>query len=163
MWLYRGCEITAINQLPADATGYVYIISNKETGKYYIGKKNLYSERTKNLTKKELAEEAALKKPGKKKTTKKVKTESDWMNYFGSEPTLKEDVKTLGKDQFKRSILQLCYTKKQLTYYEQYYQFRMSVLEDENCYNSNIAGTFFRRDLMDSDLLEDEEEVLSNL
>jgi hypothetical protein len=157
MWLYRGSSITALDQLPEGACGFVYVVIHKATGKFYIGKKNLYSERTKKLTKKELEEQAELKKPGRKKTSKKVIAESDWMNYYGSEPTLKEEVETLGKDKFKRSILQLCYTKKQLTYYEQYFQFRLNVLEDDNCYNSNIAGTFFRKDLMHKDLLMDED------
>ncbi len=148
MWFFEGRGISTIELLPEDAFGFVYCIRHKDTGKFYIGKKNLYSVRTKPLTQKELAEQAELKKPGRKKTTKLVTKESDWMSYWGSEPALKEDIKVMGKDQFERTIIDVCFSKKQLTYCELKHQIKYGVLESDNCYNSNIAGTYFRKDLL---------------
>ena len=47
---------------------------------------------------------------------------------------------------FKREILKLCFSKKQLTYYEIAYQCKYDVLET-NSYNDNIMSRIFRKDL----------------
>jgi hypothetical protein len=144
MWLYQNQVIENIEQFPKETFGFIYRITRISDGKFYIGRKNLYSERTKALTKKELSEHTGK---GKKPTKKKVIAESDWDSYFGSEPNLKECVKELGKEAFKREILQLCNHKKQMTYQELRYQIIEGCLESENCWNNNILGKFWKKDI----------------
>lgn len=129
-----------------DHIGFVYLIENKLTGKKYIGKKLLTTTRTKKLGVKAL--KAQEGKIGRKKTKEKVVKESDWRKYFGSDDELKEDVKKLGEENFTRTIIKLCTSKKQLSYYEEKYMFVYEVLENpEKFYNKNIGGTYFRKDV----------------
>jgi hypothetical protein len=155
-WFYNGSQITELSQFPKGAIGFAYKIVNLESGKFYIGKKSLYSTTSKTLTKKEILE---WNKPGRVPKKKKVTKESDWMSYYGSNSILKEDVKKLGEANFAREILKICYKKKQLTYYEEYFQYTLEVLKNDT-YNSNIAGRFYRKDLIESgddlDSLDDE-------
>ena len=145
-WLYQGAEMQDLALFPKGTIGFAYKITNLETGKFYIGKKQLYSTTSKTLTKKEILE---WNKPGRVPKKKKITKESDWKTYYGSNDVLKKDVNELGHDKFSREILKLCYKKKQLTYYEEYYQYTLEVLKNDT-YNSNIAGRFYRSDLIDS-------------
>lgn len=122
-------EISSIDQLPSESFGFIYKIINKNNNKAYIGKKFLYNNIRKKIN-------------GK---IKKIKKESDWKLYFGSNQNLKKDVKD--GHIIEKEILKICYGKKQLTYYELKYLFSNSVLEDEKYYNDNISGKFFRRDV----------------
>lgn len=143
-WLYNGKEVT--DEDIEGHWGFVYVITRLIDGKSYIGKKQLTSTRKKKLTKKELAEH---NKPGRKPTHKRVTSESDWKDYWGSEPNLKKEVKDLGADKFVRSIIRFCKSKKQLSYYEEHEQHLRNVLEfPEKFYNSNISGRYFRKDLV---------------
>ena len=144
MWLYKEQVITDISQFPENTYGFIYKIKRIEDGKYYVGRKNLISERNKPLTKKELAEHTGK---GKKPTKKKVLSESDWQTYYGSNPTLKADVKEVGKEAFVREILHLCTHKKQMTYQELRHQILEGCLESDNCYVDNILGKFWRKDI----------------
>ena len=144
MWLYNNKVIEKIEDFPEGTFGFIYKITRNEDGKFYVGRKNLYSERTKLLTKKELSEQTGK---GKKPTKKKVVAESDWQAYFGSEATLKADVKEKGKEAFKREIIHLCSHKKQMTYQELRYQILEGCLESDNCWNSNVLGKFFKKDI----------------
>ena len=148
MWHYSGSVIDNIEQFPESAFGFIYKITCVDTGKWYIGRKNLYSERNKPLTKKELAEDALLKKPGKKKTKKLVIKESDWLKYYGSEELIKAEVKEKGKAVFHREILHITFSKKATTYQEIRYQILHGALESDNSYNSNISGYYFRSDTL---------------
>jgi hypothetical protein len=139
-WVYEYEEILTIDKLPEGTVGFIYRIDNNVTGKYYIGKKALYSTRTKALTKKE---QASL--PDKRMSKKKkVVTESDWKTYMGSNAELKKDITLYGSDNFFRSILHLCCNKSEMTYHEARIQFFLGVLEDDNCYCDNILGKFYR-------------------
>jgi hypothetical protein len=148
MWKYKESTIQSIADAPEGAFGFIYKITHISTGKFYIGKKQLFSERNIKLGKKELQEQSLLKKPGRKPTKKLVKKESDWHKYWGSSEELLLDLKTYGENQFIREILIFTYGKKQNTYYEIKYQFMEGVLESDNSYNSNINSTFFRKDLI---------------
>lgn len=144
MWKYKEEVITDISQFPEDTYGFIYKITCIEDGKFYVGRKNLRSERSKALTKKELLEYTGK---GKKPTKKKVVSESDWLDYYGSNSTLKKDVKEKGKYSFKREILHLCTHKKQMTYQELRYQILSGCLESDNSYVDNIMGKFWRKDI----------------
>lgn len=143
-WLHEEKEIVDISQFPEGAVGFVYFITNLESEKFYIGKKALYMNQSKLLTKKEMLE---WSKPGRVPKKRKIRKESDWKTYYGSNKLIKEEVKTLGEDKFQRNILKFCFSKKQMSYWEQYYQFEYNVLFREDSYNDNIAGKFYRKDV----------------
>jgi len=129
---------------PEDWVGFVYKITNKTNGKFYIGKKVFWNNRKTKLTKKEIAEQTG---PGRKPTHKVVTKESDWLTYWGSNKDLLADIQELGMDNFERKILTLCKSKKELTYWEMHYQCKEEVLL-VNAYNDNILGKFFTQDLI---------------
>ena len=140
-------EYNSLSDFPNEAVGFVYQIKNLTNGKIYIGKKNLHTAQNKKLGKKEIA--ALPPSPGRKPTKKLVIKESDWLTYYGSNKELKDDVNKLGRENFAREILRICYTKKELTYYEIYYQITKEVLFNES-YNGNILGKFFPQDFLDN-------------
>lgn len=115
MWLYNEKVIDKIEDMPQDTFGFIYIVKHRPTGKAYIGKKVLYHNVKKKLTKKEIAEQTG---PGRKSATKVVVKESDWKNYYGSAKPIMALIKDGKQEEFTREILQLVPNKKLLTYYE---------------------------------------------
>lgn len=131
---------------PNDYFGFVYIIENKLTHKKYIGKKYFWYTKKKKKTKKEIAE---TKGKGRPSLFTEIVIETDWKTYYGSNKTLKEDIKKHGEENFVRTIIKLCKNKKELTYWETKFQFVYSVLEkSDEWYNDNIAGRYFRKDII---------------
>jgi hypothetical protein len=127
--------------------GYIYITTILDTGRKYIGKKNFFHNTNVKLGKKELANlpTARGKKPSKKKVTK----ESDWKTYYGSAQEIKDSVKQYPKERITRTLIRLCKTKKELTYYECKYLFDYNVLEPNSGFiNDNILGKFYSKDLV---------------
>lgn len=145
-WIYNNKEIKDLSDFPQNCYGFVYKITHIETGKFYIGKKNLQFDRKKKLGKKELA--GIEIKPGRRPTSKRVITESDWKTYWGSSKELQLELKKLGEDKFERVIIQLAYNSKQLTYFETQYQFSHNVLQVDNCWNNSVLGKFHRKDFL---------------
>ena len=133
-WLYEGNIVTE-EHVPIGAVGFVYKIVHNPTGRYYIGKKSLTS--TRKL--------APLKGQKRKRTVTKS---SDWEKYYSSNDWIKEQVKEGKAEEFSREIIQYCFSKKSLTYYEIYWQFQYNVLADDNAINENLMGKFYRRDLL---------------
>lgn len=115
-WLYNRESLT---EIPENAIGFVYMITNQANGMKYIGKKNFYFSKTKQVK-------------GKKK---RIKVESDWKEYYGSNKTLVEHVNQYGDDKFIREIIQLCYTKGEMTYYETKHIFAVDAVISEGYYN----------------------------
>ena len=141
-------EYDTVDKFPENCVGFVYKITNIKTGKFYIGKKSLYSNIRKKLTKKELAE---LSGPGRKPTKKLVTSESNWLVYWGSNKGILQEIKEEGTDHFRKEILKFCFNKKQLTYWEVHYQCINEVLLTDKSYNDNVLAKFFRKDLVDSE------------
>ncbi len=141
-WLYKNTPIKDANIDITQYVGFIYKITHKESGKYYIGKKNFYSSYKHKLTQKQLLLHEGKK--GRKPTHETLTRESDWVTYYGSNEALCADVKALGGDSFIREILHLCADKINLTYWEAYFQFTYNVLLDELAYNSNILGSFYK-------------------
>ena len=144
-WLYNGKEITDISEFPPNTFGFVYQVITPE-GKKYVGKKVLFHNQKKKLTKAELAEQTGR---GRKKSYKIVQKESDWKKYIGSNAKLKRQITEgeVTKDDLKRQILEIAPNKKHLTYLETKYLFQMEVLENPDEYlNDNILGKFFTSD-----------------
>lgn len=146
MWIFNNNNIKSIEDFTHNVYGFIYKITNINTGKFYIGKKNLYSKKNVKLGKKEIA--ALPTTRGRKPTTKLVITESNWKDYYGSSKELQTDIKTLGKEKFTREILEVCFSKKHLTYCEVKYQFLYDILTLDNCYNDSIGGRYYKKDLI---------------
>ena len=131
-WVFKGR--TFLSEDINDLYGFVYRITNIQSGKKYIGRKYFWSFR---------------KPPGKKR---KVKQESDWQKYYGSCPELKEDIKKYGKEIFSREILSLHETKGNCNFEETKQLFLNNVLSEAlddgspAYYNSNILGRYMRKD-----------------
>lgn len=121
--------------------GFIYKITNQVNGKIYIGRKSFISTSKVSIGKRATAK-LIDRRASKKKTVVK---EMKWRTYTGSNKQLNEDIKS--GDTIIREIIHLCFTKKQMTYWELYYQMKENVLERDS-YNDNILGKFFRSDLL---------------
>lgn len=144
MWLYQNKEVLSLEDLPQDTYGFIYIVTHLPSGKSYIGKKSLFHNVKKKLTKKQLAEQTGR---GRKPTTEVIQKESDWKTYYGSAKPILDLIKEDKQEEFTREILQLVPNKKLLTYYECKYLFMLGVIEQQDGYfNDNILGKFFRKD-----------------
>ena len=128
MWLYNGEETL---QLPETTVGFVYVITNNLTDRKYIGKKLSKFSKTKY---KVITQKNGIKK--KKKIRSQI--DSDWLDYYGSSDELTADVVKLGKENFTREIVRLCFSKTELSYYEAKMQFDHDVLLSDKWYNSWI-------------------------
>ena len=127
--------------------GYIYMTTILDTGRKYIGKKNFFHNTNVKLGKKELANLPVAR--GKKPTKKKVTKESDWKTYYGSAQEIKDSVKQYPKERIIRTLIRLCKSKKELTYYECKYLFDYNVLEPNSGFiNDNILGKFYSKDLV---------------
>ena len=136
-WLFNGTPFLSENI--DDNFGFVYLITNTRSGRKYIGRKYFWSFR---------------KPPGKKR---RVKKESDWKEYYGSCPELKEDVEKFGKENFSRTILSLHKTAGRTNFEETRQLFVNGVLTESldtgqpAFYNSNILSRYFRKDYYGKD------------
>ena len=131
-WLYEGKPFTS-NDI-GDFFGFVYCITNIQSGKRYIGRKYFQQKR----------------KPrgGKRRVT----SESDWKKYYGSSSELSADRKLLGNAAFKREILSLHTRLGDVNFEETKQLFLHNVLTETLdgktplYYNSNILGRYMRKD-----------------
>jgi len=126
--MLRECLLSDWINVPEnydDYQGFVYKITHKASGKYYIGKKFFWK--------------ALRRKPLKgKKRVRLDAVVSDWKEYWGSSRKLLEDVALFGKDDFVREILG-CYENKFLcAYHELREQMEHNALFDPLSYNEII-------------------------
>ena len=122
--LYEGVE------LPEDFVdnpplGFVYLITRKEDGKFYIGQKKILK----------VEKRPPLK--GKVRKRKIIK-QSDWRTYCGSSADLKADIAELGKDAFTFEIVEFCETKWMMSYEELRLQMLNNVLLTNRSYNGIV-------------------------
>lgn len=112
---------------PADWFGFIYQITDLDTGKAYVGKKQFKHKRQKT------------------KANKSRTKESDWRDYLSSCEPLQEAIQERGVTRFRFVILQLCSGKCELSYTEQQWQFNADVLRatlpngEHKFYNRTIA------------------------
>jgi len=146
-WLYKDKRIESIEDFPEETFGFIYITVHEPSGKTYLGKKSLYHNVKKKLTKKELAEQPTTR--GRKSLTTTIQKESDWKTYYGSAKPIVELIKQGKQEDFVRKILCFASNKKLLTYYECKYLFKHEVLEKpDEWINDNIQGRFFSKDFI---------------
>lgn len=119
-WIYLGKETTELDL--ASWVAFVYEIEHLRTGKRYFGKKRLRRKVT--------------RKPLKGKKRKRITyQESDWRTYWGSNDILAEDIAKYGEHEFTRTIIRLCKTLAESSYYEAKAQIDNGVLLSNNFYN----------------------------
>lgn len=126
MWYYQDKPFEPDDELLEKYQGFVYRITERETGKKYIGKKFFWKPKTLPVTK-------------TRKRKVKTRVQSDWRDYFGSNQELKELVETKGQDAYLREVLHLCRTKGECSYWEAKLQFQYDVLLDDSYYNEFIG------------------------
>ena len=131
-WLYNGIVFNSDSIL--SYSSFVYIITNKINNRKYIGKKCFYSVRKVNSSVK-----------GKRRK----KSFSDWEKYYGSNESLKNDVKEFGSNNFTREIIYLCNNKAEASYLEAKLQFENDVLLSDNWYNGWIMCRVTKTHLKD--------------
>jgi len=126
MWYHNNKEFDLTEDELSEYVGFVYLITERDTGKKYVGKKFFWS--TRKLP--------PLKGQKRKRTVKK---QSDWMQYYGSSEELKLLVEKKGGDAYHREMLRLCKTKGECSYYEAKEQFERDVLLRDDYYNEFIG------------------------
>lgn len=131
MWYYNQKEF---NETPEEFQGFVYIITNINNGRKYVGKKNFWKPKI-------------LPKTKKRKRRVRTRVESDWRDYFGSNEELRILVEDKGSKSFKREIIRLCKTKGEMSYFEMKEQFERDVLFNKDYYNEFIGGKIHSKHL----------------
>jgi hypothetical protein len=122
-WFYHNTTKEFTEEDIKDYFGFVYLITNTQTGRKYIGKKFFTKSKTRQIK-------------GKKK---KSRVSSDWMKYWGSNTELQEEVKLLGEGIFRREILHLCKTRSACSYMETFEIFNRQALLNDSFYNSWVT------------------------
>lgn len=123
MWYYNNEQF---DSTPEEFQGFVYLITEIDTNKKYIGKKNFWKPKILPITK-------------KRKRRVRTRVESDWKTYTGSSEKVTTLVESRGLDKFKREILRLCKTKGEMSYYEAKLQFEYDVLLSDEYFNEFIG------------------------
>lgn len=110
---------------PQDYIGFIYIIESLTNNKYYIGQKKFLKK-------------TRLKPTKTRKKTKIVWKDNDVEEYYGSSKELLKDIELLGRDQFKKTIIELCTSKWHMSYAELCWQLEFNAIMDPNSYNGII-------------------------
>lgn len=105
--------------------GFVYKITRKNDGKFYIGQKKVIR--------------IERKPPLKGKVRKRVFVkQTDWRQYSGSSVELKVAISKEGEDAFDFEIIQFLDTKWELTFFELWWQLHENVMFREDSWNGII-------------------------
>jgi hypothetical protein len=126
MWYYKNLSFNPTENELSEYVGFVYLITERDTNKKYVGKKFFWTVR----------KLPPLKGQKYKRTVRK---QSDWMMYYGSSEELKLLVEKKGVEAYHREILHLCKSKGECSYLEAKEQFDRSVLLKDEYYNEFIG------------------------
>lgn len=118
MWLYGNEEFT--EDKVGDYAGFIYLITNLDNAKMYVGKKNF----------------TKSKSYQKNKKRKRRRVTSDWMTYTGSNNELNEDIQKGAK--IKKEIIHLCKSKGWMSYLETKEIIERDALINDQYYNNWI-------------------------
>ena len=126
-WQYQNKPLNE-NEIPVDAMGFIYMITQLSTGKKYIGKKLLTAASTKTV----------------KGVKKKIRKPSDWKEYWSSSPDLKALISQVGQQDFVREILVFAKSKGSIAYLEEMALYQCGALESDNWFNQNIRSKIYK-------------------
>ena len=125
-WLLEGKPYNPdYEDIPEEYVGFVYRITDTETGDQYIGQKRFRKTKTLPVTK-------------TRKRRVKTLVESDWRAYYSSSSVIKENVSQGLSDRYRREILRFGYSKGDLNYLEMLEQIKCNVLFDPKYLNGII-------------------------
>ena len=116
VWLLEGKPWNpGYEDIPEEYIGFVYCITDNETGDMYVGQKRFHKPKTLPITK-------------TRKRRVKTRVESDWRDYYGSNAVIKQSIIEGHSNRYTREILRFGYTKGDLSYLETLEQFNRGVL-----------------------------------
>ncbi len=121
MWTYRGDVFDGSVIEDDGCVGFVYLITNETTGMKYIGKKLFTKSKTYQKNKKK----------------RRMRVESDWMTYTGSNAQLNEDVDN--GDQITKEILHLCDSRGWCSYRETQEILNREAIQSDQYYNGWVS------------------------
>lgn len=135
-WIYQG---KCLETPPNGFYGYVYCIYSLIDNRIYVGKKAFTHKSRRKLSKKD-----KLLPENKGKRVQIGLKDSGWLDYFGSSKELLEEIEKLGKENFKREILDFAKNKSELTLKEIEFQIKFNVLRIPS-FNNWIGGKVYKR------------------
>ena len=137
VWLKEGKPYDpTYEEIPPEYVGFVYQITDTETGEKYIGQKRFHRTKTLPITK-------------TRKRRKKTLVESDWRSYYSSSEVIKENVSQGHTDRYAREILRFGYSKGDLNYLEMLEQVKHNVLLDPTYLNGIINVRIHHKHISD--------------
>jgi len=122
-WQHQGIDFIGPND---KHFGFVYRITNLQTGRIYLGRKLFTKSKIQGITK-------------KNKRRKKLRVASDWVSYWGSSDELLKDIETLGEEFFTREILHLTTKRGETNYFEALEILTSGALLSDNYYNKWVS------------------------
>ena len=136
-WYYNG-EVydPAYDEIPEDVLGFVYIITDTESGEKYIGQKRMRKPKTLPITK------------SRKRRVKTI-VESDWRTYYSSSSIINENVAAGRSERYKREILHFGSTKGDLHLLELIEQINRNVLFDPIYLNGLVNVRIHKKHVSD--------------
>lgn len=122
-WFFHNTPTEFTEEDIGDHFGFVYMITHIPSGRRYIGKKFFTKAKTRQVK-------------GKKRRSR---VSSDWVNYWGSNKELQEEVNQNGTEKYIREILHLCKTRSECAYWETFEIFNRHALLNEGYYNQWVS------------------------
>lgn len=119
---------SAPEEITSSMFGFVYRITNLQTGKYYIGRKQFWSVHK-------------VKVPNRK-NKKRVVVVSNWESYLSSSTQVKADIAKFGMDNFSFEIISIHKTKAELVFTEAKLIWQ-AMMSREEIYNSRSEPIYF--------------------
>ena len=133
VWLLKGNPYDPkFEEIPPEYEGFVYRITDLETGEKYIGQKRFRRTKTLPITK-------------TRKRRKKTLVESDWRSYYSSSTIIQQAVTEGLSDRYRREILRFGYSKGDLNYLEMFWQVQLNVLFRDDYLNGIINARIHKK------------------
>ncbi len=141
-WFDGDKEIKSLLDVPENAIGIIYKITNLDNSRYYYGRKTILSKRKRKLT----IAEKKLPKNSRKTVTYEIKETVGWRSYCGSNKQLLLDIKNGAK--YKKEVIYWCYSKAELTFYENRAIVCSECMLTEDCYNDWFSSKVYKSHLI---------------
>jgi len=143
--MYKGSHFTESdyeNKRLEGFMGFIYMITETNTGMKYIGKKQFTKPKILPITK-------------TRKRRSRTVVESDWREYYSSSPTIMEEVSSGNREGYTREMLDFGKSKGDLSYLEAREQILRNVLLRDDYINGIVNMKVHRKHLKltENDLL----------